>query len=81
MLSVRSAVRGWSVFQTETQTRVQTKADLLRQAVLAATSLPFIRCAYCTAIVTVFESIFAVVTITGTAFPEATPLGSCTFTW
>src|ERR1022692_3655189 len=38
------------------------------------------RC-YCTAIVAVFDFRFAVVTITGTAFPDATPAGKATFTW
>src|ERR1022692_2764606 len=36
---------------------------------------------YCAAIVTVFEFKFAVVTMTGIAFPGVTPVGNCTFTW
>src|ERR1035438_1211996 len=36
---------------------------------------------YCAAIVTVFEFKFAVVTMTGIAFPGVTPVGNCTLTW
>lgn len=36
--------------------------------------------AYCTAIIVVFEFRFAVVIMTGTAFPGVTPVGSSTFT-